>query len=158
MREDGCGSGQQHTGGDQQRAATVSNDVDSDAEEELAEQMAVDLKNEVEEDALIEKIGMRVLDFRGDVVLDPDMEPGNNDNSSSNNIADRVLTVQEIAGPCQSVIPDVKMDEKVKNIRGCLISFNVLFCSFRSLHSFHSHIPLYLLVFFLFIPVRRACI
>ena len=51
MREDGCGSGQQHTGGDQQRAATVSNDVDSDAEEELAEQMAVDLKNEVEEDA-----------------------------------------------------------------------------------------------------------
>jgi hypothetical protein len=49
--------------------------VDSDLENERKEQLRLERQHEAEEDALIEQMGMRVLDERGDIVLHPDHAP-----------------------------------------------------------------------------------
>ena len=96
------------------------NDVDSDIEEELAEQLLLDELNEAEEDRLINLIGMRKLDERGDIILDTPVTDWNNTNNKNNNNPinpkdedeDRIKTIEETAGPCEHVIPDTYLDHK----------------------------------------------
>jgi alpha-tubulin suppressor-like RCC1 family protein/ankyrin repeat protein len=86
---------------------------DSDLEEEMEQQMFLDQKNEAEEDRLIEQIGMRVLDVRGDIILDADPHAIQAMEGYENNGADDCIrSIEETAGPCEHVVPDVLVDDK----------------------------------------------
>jgi hypothetical protein len=91
-----------------------SSEIDSELEEEMLEQQLQEEQNIREEDEIIENIGMRVLDVRGDVILNPHDYNDREDGSMivHEREEDRILTVEETAGPCEYVKPDVLIDTK----------------------------------------------